>query len=446
MSTIFDPSPPRRTRSRFLGLLALGGAILLFLVVLVAMQSAAPAAADAPDRANVVVQFDAQASNARTIAFTAPISGLKALELTGLAIITHSYSFGDAVCSIAGVGCPADDCFCSTNYWSYWYWDGADWQGYPVGAASSVLSQTGAIEGWRWGQFGDTLAPVTATLQAQNALGWLAPRQTITGDFGGVGSTVEALLALGANGLSNDRAAAYLAGTGAAFTRSGAAAAGKLATAVVGADACLPAGALTPASYYSPTLGAYSTQASANAWAILGTLAMSEMTPAPAIDYLAAQIQPAGGWEWSPGWGVDTNSTALALQALVAAGEPVTATAVISGLAYLESVQNEDGGFPYAGGADATSDANSTAYVVQALVAAGEDPRSLRWTAVGGDPFDYLATLQLADGSFEWQAGTGSNQIATQQAIPALLGQSFPTKRVEIEGCPGIYLPLVSQD
>ncbi len=78
MSTIFDPSPPRRTRSRFLGLLALGGAILLFLVVLVAMQSAAPAAADAPDRANVVVQFDAQASNARTIAFTAPISGQSA--------------------------------------------------------------------------------------------------------------------------------------------------------------------------------------------------------------------------------------------------------------------------------------------------------------------------------------------------------------------------------
>ncbi len=83
---------------------------------------------------------------------------------------------------------------------------------------------------------------------------------------------------------------------------------------------------------------------------------------------------------------------------------------------------------------------------MQALVAAGEDPRSLRWTAVGGDPVDYLATLQLADGSFEWQAGTGSNQMATQQAIPALLGQSFPTKRVEIEGCPGIYLPLVSQD
>ncbi len=141
---------------------------------------------------------------------------------------------------------------------------------------------------------------------------------------------MEALLALGANGLSNDRAAAYLAGTGAAFTRSGAAAAGKLATAVVGADACLPAGALTPASYYSPTLGAYSTQASANAWAILGTLAMSETTPAPAIDYLAAQIQPAGGWEWSPGWGVDTNSTALALQALVARGSR-TATAVIVG-------------------------------------------------------------------------------------------------------------------
>jgi hypothetical protein len=419
--------------------------MLLLLIALFVLHSAAPAAADAPDRANVVVQFDAQASNVRAIAFTAPISGLKALELTGLELITRSYSFGDAVCSIAGVGCPADDCFCSTNYWSYWYWDGADWQGYPVGAGSSVISQTGAIEGWRWGQFGDTLSPVTATLQAQNGLIWLDARQTITGDFGGVGSTVETLLALGANRQRNELANDFLTATGAAYSRNGAAAAGKLATALVAADACLPVGALTPTAHFSPTLGAYSTQSGANAWAIIGTVALSESAPAGAVDYLAAQVQPGGGWEWAPGWGVDTNATSLAIQALMAAGRSITASEVISGLAYLDGVQNSDGGFPYAAGDNAVSDVNSTAYVIQALIAAGENPRTARWTAIGGSPFDYLATMQLNDGSFEWQPGAGSNQLATQQAIPALLGHPHPVQKQPIPTCPGIYLPLIRQ-
>lgn len=429
---------------RLLSVVATVAALLLFTAVLLTFQHAATAVA--PNRASVVMQFDNAARLVRTVEFTEPISGLKALELTGVEIITRSYSFGDAVCSINGVGCPAENCFCSSNYWSYWYWDGADWQGYPVGAGSSVISQTGAIEGWRWGQFGDTLLPVTPTLQTQSALAWLAPRQTITGDFGGVGATVETLLALGANQERNEPANRYLAVAGAAYSRSSAAAAGKLATALAGADACLPLGALTPASHFSPTLGAYSTQSGVNAWAIIGAVAISEAVPSSAVDYLAAQIQPVGGWEWAPGWGVDTNATALAIQALIAAGRSITSSEVISGLAYLDSVQNADGGFPYAGGDNAVSDVNSTAYVIQALIAAGEDPYAARWTTAGGAPYAYLATMQLPDGSFEWQPGSGANQLATQQAIPALLGRPHPTQRQPLTTCPGVYLPLISQN
>ena len=187
MRTLFNHAISRQVQRRLLGMLASGSAILLFLIALSAIQNAATAGAAAPNRASIIVQFDTQARLVRSIEFTEPISGLKALELTGVEIVTRSYSFGDAVCSIGGVGCPADDCFCSANYWSYWYWDGADWQGYSVGAGSSVISQTGAIEGWRWGQFGDTLLPITPTIQAHTALEWLTPRQTITGDFGGVG-------------------------------------------------------------------------------------------------------------------------------------------------------------------------------------------------------------------------------------------------------------------
>jgi len=397
-------------------------------------------------QAQVIVQLDAQAQLVRAITFTEAISGLKALELTGLDVVTKSYSFGDAVCRIAGIGCPAEDCFCSTNYWSYWYWEGGAWQGYPVGASNSVISQTGAVEGWRWGQFGDTLRPATVTLQSQAALDWLAGQRASVGSPSSTGVAVEDALALGANQQRDQAINDYLAVNGAAYARTSAAAAGKLAVALAAADACQPAGALTPVSYYSPTLGAYSTQSGANAWAILGVVAHNASTSPSAVSYLAAQMQPDGGWEWAPGWGSDTNTTALAIQALLATGEPLSATAVISGLAYLDALQGTDGGFPYAAGDNAVSDTNSTAYVVQALVAASEDPTAPRWTSGGKTPFDYLLGMQLADGSFEWQPGTGANLLATQQAIPALLGRAHPLTRRDLEACPGIYLPLAQQD
>jgi prenyltransferase beta subunit len=160
--------------------------------------------------------------------------------------------------------------------------------------------------------------------------------------------------------------------------------------------------------------------------------------------------QPNGGWEWSPGWGTDTNSTALAIQALIAAGEPITSSVIISAVNYLQAAQNTDGGFPYdpnsAWGTD--SDANSTAYVVQALQAIKQN--ELIGSANFGafvltdtKAISFLLGMQLADGSFEWQSGGGSNLLATQQAIPALLRKAFPFKIRDVADSPAVYLPLV---
>jgi hypothetical protein len=412
------------------------------------------ATAQDPRQADIIVQFDAQARVARTIEFTEPISGLAALALSGLEVVTVSTGFGPAVCSIEGVGCPADDCFCDANrYWGYSYWDGAAWQSYMVGAGSSIISQTGAIEGWRWGAFGDSSQPATAAVQALGGLAWLEARQTITGDFGGMSASVETMLAIGANALPASTwqrtvppgfsLENYAAANGATFSRAGAGAAGKLATALAASESCLPAGAVTPSYFYSPTLGAYSSQSGANAWAILGALSLSETVPAAAVDTLAAAAAAEGGWEWAPGWGADTNSTALAIQALVAAQVPVTSPVIVAGLAFLATAQGDDGGFAYAPGPGAGSDANSTAYVVQALIAAGEDPAGVRWTANGLSGLDYLTARRQPDGSTEWQAGTGSNQFATQQAIPALLGRPYPVRQASLAACPAVFMPSV---
>jgi hypothetical protein len=130
----------------------------------------------------------------------------------------------------------------------------------------------------------------------------------------------------------------------------------------------------------------------------------------------------------------------MALQALIAAGEPVTSTSVVSGLNYLEYAQNEDGGFPYSPDSSygTDSDTNSTAYVVQALVAAGEDPLTGTWAISNSNPISYLLSMQLPDGSFEWQKGYGTDQWATRQAIPALLQQAYPLEAINLQLCYGL--------
>jgi hypothetical protein len=441
------------TMARLVIPLGVGITLALGLLLALAGYAVRPVAAQESKQAHVVVQMDDQARIIRPIQFSGVISGLAALQLSGLEVVTATTAFGPAVCRIEGVGCPATDCFCDTaRFWNYSYWDESGWQSYPVGAHASVISQTGAVEGWRWGALGAPQVPVTPSLAAERALGWLQAQQVITdGGYGSVGTAVETMLAVGANYASarlwrrmsqGPSLADYVSARAGAYTRSGAAAAGKLAVALAGAESCLPAQAMTPQAYYSPTLSAYSEQSGPHSWAILGAVALSETVPPAALAQLQAQQLPGGGWEWAPGWGADTNTTALALQALLAAGEPVSSPRVASGVAFLHTAQQEDGGFAYAPGPSAPSDANSTAYAVQAIAAVGEDAAGPGWTVGNTTPISYLLGLQLAEGSLPWQPGQSANLLATQQAVPALLGQPFPLRR-RLEHCPTLYLPVM---
>jgi prenyltransferase beta subunit len=111
---------------------------------------------------------------------------------------------------------------------------------------------------------------------------------------------------------------------------------------------------------------------------------------------------------------------------------------VVSGLAFLKSVQQEDGGFAYDVAGGYGSDANSTSYALQALAAAGEDPAADAWRAEGEDspsPVDYLLSLQLEDGALEWQADGGANAAATQQAVAALLRRPLPIAVQPVDRC-----------
>ena len=428
-----------------LALALLAVALLLGAFERARAQAGAPADGEA-NRATVVVQFDDTANAVRSVTFTAPISGLVALQATGLDVTVAETDFGPAVCAVEGVGCPADDCFCGgDSFWNYAFWDGGAWQSYPTGASASVISSTGAVEGWRWGEFETTPVPGDQAAAAARALGWLLAQQSPRdGGYGGMAGSAEVMMAAGAAGHS----AADWQAPGAPrslstharihqtrFSRGDAAAAGKLAVAIGAADGCWGPLAVRPTAFYSETLGAFSPDAGFNAWGILGTAAVSKSVPVSAVESLKASALVSGGWEWQTGFGPDSNTTALAIQALIAAGEPVSAGEIVSGLAFLKATQQADGGFAYDVAAQFGSDANSTAYALQALAAAGEDPRGERWLVDGADPVAYLLANQAEDGGVAWQAGGDANLLATAQAVPALLGRPYPISVKEPERC-----------
>jgi hypothetical protein len=160
--------------------------------------------------------------------------------------------------------------------------------------------------------------------------------------------------------------------------------------------------------------------------------------PAAAVDLIASAQQDDGSWAWdgSAETAGDTNTTAVAVEALIASGGQAQDQTIAKALAYLKGLQNDDGGWPYqnpsAYGTD--TDANSTAVVIQAIVAAGQDPAGAAWTmASGSTPVSALEALQNESGAFAWQAvAPDDNLLATVQALPALAGKALPFATMDV--------------
>jgi hypothetical protein len=278
---------------------------------------------------------------------------------------------------------------------------------------------------------------MAARIEAANrALAWLRTLQERDGAFGSsVGMTLEVVLAVAAGGqdVSTWRALEsglspvdYLA-TNLERYAVDAASTGKLIVALVAAGYdpkdFVGRDLVARLQNYHDGRGAYGTTTLSQVWAVLGLLAAGQTLPRGATSVLISAQQADGGWEGAPGWGTDSNTTALVLQALVAAGVKTDHQAISRGLSYLAAQQSPTGGFTYSAQWGMTADANSTAYVLQALIALGQNPDSPKWRKDGSSAIDDLLRLQLPNGAFEWQPTQGANLLATAQAIPALLGK-----------------------
>jgi hypothetical protein len=170
----------------------------------------------------------------------------------------------------------------------------------------------------------------------------------------------------------------------------------------------------------------------------------SNTTVAQGITWLEQQQCPTGLWEAyradtatpcpAPNptnfTGPDTNSTALAVEGLAAFGAHPLQASVVQ---HLRLVQSSDGGFPYIAAGGQASDPDSTALVIQTLLAEGHNPASASWMVSGSTPYTALASYQLGcsapaanRGAFYYPGSTTPSVIATVQAVPAAAGEALP--------------------
>lgn len=167
-------------------------------------------------------------------------------------------------------------------------------------------------------------------------------------------------------------------------------------------------------------------------WGILALISAGEadsVEVAGMVEFLENEQNTDGGWSWSTTGASDTDDTAMAVMALLAAGMSPSDPTIDNAVEYVRGNQNADGGFL----SDPTwgTDSNSAtgAWVISMIYALGDDP--LTWTSgEGNSPIDHILTLQDDDGGFWWVTeGTSewNNKNATADVVVALSGASYPT-------------------
>ena len=276
----------------------------------------------------------------------------------------------------------------------------------PLFAASAVIPETQAV------------ARAAAYLQAHQK-----PDGSYTS--GGFGQNDDVIFALRSAGFdpSKDVTAGkssvdYFTANAAAETKPADAAKAALAAKALGLDPKSVGGANLIANVtagYDSTKGTYAADDFSQSIAMLGLACTGNTVPAQASAALKANQIADGGWGFQGA--SDPDTTAIAVQALLASGAAQNDPAIAKAIAWFGKNQLADGGW----GTAPSSNVDSTAYVVQALLADGLSPDSGAYVHGTVSPTTFLLSQQNADGSFMgYDAG-----IATAQSIPALAGRTF---------------------
>lgn len=218
------------------------------------------------------------------------------------------------------------------------------------------------------------------------------------------------------------------------FLRAGVGAlsgAGAIERTILALHACgVPAGSLAGDDLSAKLMGfrkadgSFGGQVSITAFAIFALRSAGDNGALSAIEaagsWLIAQQNADGGFSFGTrGDPSDVDDTAAAMQGIVAAGHSAP-RALARAIAYLRDAENGDGGFPQQRGGE--SNAQSTAWAIQGMVAARQPLDSK-----GRSPMTYEERLVAADGSVNYAKGVEQTPVwVTAEALAALAKRPFP--------------------
>jgi prenyltransferase beta subunit len=174
--------------------------------------------------------------------------------------------------------------------------------------------------------------------------------------------------------------------------------------------------------------GSFNRQVNLTAFAIFALRAVGHSAAFSPIrrgaGWIERQQNVDGGFSFSVrGTPSDVDDTGAALQALVDA-RARNARALAAALGFLLRSQRPDGGYPQRTGSE--SNAQSTAWAVQGLLASGRDPATVSRHG-SRSPLAYLQSLTAPDGSVHYSRTSAQTPVwVTAQALIALARRTFP--------------------
>jgi energy-coupling factor transport system substrate-specific component len=138
----------------------------------------------------------------------------------------------------------------------------------------------------------------------------------------------------------------------------------------------------------------------------------------PSLSWLRKVQNEDGGWGDVPGSPSTADGTGAVMQALSSGSK-----AVHRGLSFLRDAQRPGGGFPL--GDNGFVNTQSTAWAIQGILAAGGDPGSFR--RGGASALDYLSNHQQKDGHYRYSKSSDQTPVwVTAQVLVAAANKHFP--------------------
>lgn len=185
--------------------------------------------------------------------------------------------------------------------------------------------------------------------------------------------------------------------------------------------------------------GQYGGSLFSDALAILGLRAAGQRLGAEAVRFLRGkQNSTDHGWSFDTAatFGSDSNTTAVVMQALLAAGVPATDPAIQNGFAYLKTQFANGGFFSF----NSTPDPNSNELGIQTIVAAGLE-HSSPWSDMLTSAEASLASEQITSGPDTGALSASDKLFATTLGPAAFLQRPLTIPKSSASAGPALACP-----